>query len=74
MTVTPYEQEYLDILGLGAGPVPEDLQELYNTIDTEADPWDSSFVGPPLPCMYKDISTSPCALPFEQVQYQMLFD
>ena len=59
MTVTPYEQSYLDLLGLVAGEEPENLQELYEAIDPHKEPWEPGTKGPPLPNLWKCGSTCP---------------
>ena len=59
MTVTPYEQSYLDLLELLPGEEPENLQELYEAIDPHKEPWEVGTKGPPLPNLWKCGSTCP---------------
>ena len=62
MTVTPYEQAYLELLGLLAGEEPHNLQALYESIDPHQEPWVAGTKGPPLPNIWKCGSTCPADL------------
>ena len=68
MAVNGYEASFCDVLGLTPGSEPEDLQDLYENIDINEDPWIFK-VGPPMPDLWKTSSTEP---PEFEMKYRFL--
>lgn len=69
MAVHAYEQAFCDLLGLSPGSEPENLQDIYENIDINEDPW-TFKVGPPMPDLWKTSSTEP---PDFEMNYRFLF-
>ena len=69
MKVLPYEQAFLDHMNLEAGKEPANLEDIYEAIDIQQDPW-NFITGPPLPDLWKTSST--CPPDFEEVCFLAL--